>query len=445
MSQLSNIHSESQEVLSVSYHGWRTLQSHATTVSLLLALLLALSTSIPSVIGVSSKIDLPFSTSITLPIGEFETPEIPLIADSYTVRLESRYEISGTLPLTVSSEQDEIFMGDSISITYETHPFPLDLKLFIRTIVGDGDEVVFDEEEEVPLPPLQGLERYQTETITIPVELDLIGFPFTLLILLAVEADSQIPLSLFSERVQPTSDNIVFSEGSLSFTRTFTKSDGLGAKFESREIGLELTGNLFVSVLLEEIPFFRHDFPPIEIGRLSSTSPATYELLRLKTPIELEISASNEEVLVGDNFTIKGQFSPPTALNVQLQEMISSDWKMIDSVISTPEGTFRFDVNGADVGTHEFRFVHSGSEYTTETMSSVKTVTIRALPPPEIQLAEEREPIAPEQRPDQNQSPPSSLQTTQVPEGIPIFALLLIPIFAIVVVAAVAWRRRGPA
>ncbi len=144
------------------------------------------------------------------------------------MRESARYEISGTVPLTVSSEKDEISMGDSISITYETHPFPLDLRLFIRNIVEDADEIIFDEEEEVTLPPPQGLERYQTETITIPVELDLIGIPFTLLILLAVEADSQIPLSLSAERVQPTSDNIIFSEGSLSFTRTFTKSDGLG-------------------------------------------------------------------------------------------------------------------------------------------------------------------------------------------------------------------------
>lgn len=164
--------------------------------------------------------------------------------------------------------------------------------------------------------------------------------------------------------------------------------------------------------------------------------------MKLKTPVELEISASNEEVLEGDSFAITGQLSPPTSLSVQLQEKISSDWIMIDSSMSTPEGTFRFDVSGADVGTREFRFVHSGSEYTTETISRVRTVRVRA-PPPEIQPAEERGPIAPEQQPDQDQLPPSSLQPTQVPEGIPMLALVLIPISVIAVVIVIAWRRRS--
>ena len=151
----------------------------------------------------------------------------------------------------------------------------------------------------------------------------------------------------------------------------------------------------------------------------------------------------NEEVLEGDSFAITGQLSPPTSLDVQLQENRASGWITIDTAISTPDGTFRFDVSGADVGTHEFRFVHSGSEYTTETMSNVRAVTITA-PPPDIQPAEEGELIAPEQQPDQDQlPPPPSLPPTQVPEGIPIFALVLIPISAITVLTVIAWRRRS--
>jgi len=80
----------------------------------------------------------------------------------------------------------------------------------------------------------------------------------------------------------------------------------------------------------------------------------------------------------------------------------------------------------ARVGTREFRFEHSDSEFTTETFSSVKTVTIRVPPPPEIQLAEEREPIAPEQEPDQDEPPPPSLQSTRASVEITLFPLVLL-------------------
>lgn len=57
---------------------------------------------------------------MTVPIGEFETPEVQFVVDSYQIQFESRYQVAGSLPLTVSSDTDQISIGESVSLSYET-------------------------------------------------------------------------------------------------------------------------------------------------------------------------------------------------------------------------------------------------------------------------------------------------------------------------------------
>lgn len=351
---------------------------------LLLVSLLALATlQLPRVEAqLEVSLDLPFSVEIRQSIGELVTPDIP-VAESHVISLRTFYDISGSVPLSVESEKDRIFSQDTITMTFTATESQVDLEMFITLVVETAlGEPVYVREVKVPTIPIQVPRQYNTGEIPVNVPLSPVGIPLTVELTVQLQIDSALSVGISAERVEPSNTIVTFGQDSLSTTRTFSKSGGVGAKFEASSIEVIGTGVLLVSAGIAELPLFLHEFPPLQVESLSSgIHNLELEILKLRTPIEMTLSSSADRVPSDENFFLTAQLNPPIVSDVVLQErsIDGSAWVPVDIQISDASGLATFSLNRtAESGrpTREFRAISSEGEYTFAGESNSEEVEI---------------------------------------------------------------------
>ena len=327
--------------------------------------------------AVSKTTITPFSTRALATIGEVDIAQLRLVPAFRRIRLEVMYEMEGLIPLIMSTDKETIFPGDLLSVTFQTRQFPVNLNFSIRII--DGEQV-----QEIPIERAEG-ERvaafYAPGSLKTDPQLLLVGVGSNIAsISLATEINSRVSLTLIGHRVQPSSTTILFNETFQTTVRNF-KSEDVGANFELTQVGLELLGNLEVNVTTLTRGGFGFDLYTrnfsVEMSEFSSIRELSSDVLKLKTPIDLQISVSRGQLILGDSFTISGRVNPATSLQVDLQERTSlGNWRQFGSVMTTSQGTFTFVNSTNRPGTFTLRAVHLGSEYTTKTISDSKVLSV---------------------------------------------------------------------
>lgn len=335
---------------------------------------------------VDSSVYLPISINQVETIGEWEFP-FPL--GDYGIRLEIKFIGNSSIPISCFTDRDFISPGESITFSLSTSSTELNLESYLVVYIMDKGESVFSHEIIIPLPSLRTLDTFYSGSITIPVlPLEIAGIPIELSSCIGIDITSSISTQLKAEGLQPSVTEITFEEDRLTTNIVFTKPSDVGCRITADSIRLHFDGHLQVGIGLSILGFLtplKYDFSPLPLARFSTAPFITEtELVKLKTPINVEIGIHDESLELGESLTIYGEISPPVGdllINVLARE-VGGRWFTISATTTLADGSF--SVNWAPVGEGEYevKAYHSGSEFITEATSSTDRLLVAAPPKP---------------------------------------------------------------
>jgi hypothetical protein len=312
--------------------------------------------------GITGSTNVLVSVDSTQLIGEYT---FPWPFSDYKLSLRVRVATNPSLPIRYSSVRDLISIGESVTLQLDASPTTSELNSWLLVRLLKGSEVIRESTLEVPKIQMGVPGIQKTPAISIPVlPLHGVGIPLTIGFALRAEITTAVPLVVRAERLTPSTYRGIITEDVLSLRSPFMKGDGVGGRIILDKAGLNVDGRLFVSLTIIELPLVKYEFPPLSLYALSSESSVNRELLKLRTPLSVSLSAMKELAVLGDSLSLSGRVSPPAGgIKIDLvARKLGGYWFTARSTLTAPDGSFAISWSPTEAGEYEMRAYHGGGD-----------------------------------------------------------------------------------
>jgi len=349
---------------------------------LYIVVICTLITNVFNVTSIEGIVTIPISIDSVQVIGEYT---LPPPYSKYRILLKSRFYLKTTLRSHYSTDKDLIRPGESITLEMKLQKATTHIRLYIIFQLFKEEEQIMI--REIPLPEITHSIPSSTETPEIPISIPLhkFGIPITIVLYIRMRITSTVCFILSAEGLHPPEYILEFSENRMNHEVSFTKHTGIGARVILDTVALKFSGKLYVSLGILELPI-KYKFPPLPLLAFTTEKIVERELLKLKTPIMISMTASRNEVILGESVLFSGRASPEAeGIEVDLLvRRIGGDWSIVSTMATQPDGSFTIRWTPNQAGEYEIKIYHKGSDYTTEASSSI--VSVRVLRPAKFEV-----------------------------------------------------------
>lgn len=340
-------------------------------------LILSYFLSIDPVFATSDSTTLTFSESSTQTIGTWE----PWLT-GLRIELSTTLVIEGSSTITWSVNKDFISSGESVNLNLGLTSANYDpsLLIHVKIIKKSNSATLVDKTLELPFPstPLPG--SLYSPKISVPIiPFELIGVPAELSLQAQLYLDSDFLINLVTYGVDPSQKSFIYSS-STSKEERFIKNTGVGAAFTISRTGISLEGSILISagITIASLPTpLSYSFSSVPISWGNLFFQQSYELCKLSTPIELQISSNKDVINKGEPLIITGSSNP--LLTTASLDLYCNNINQ-KSFTTNQNGVYSVEWSSSRSGIYSFYVIAQDSEYVQESISDSISIRVNEAP-----------------------------------------------------------------
>lgn len=319
----------------------------------------------------------------------------------YYIELYAIPSFEGSNTVSWSTDRDSMSPGETLSLTTSLEEGEYDCRMDFRVVVKKKStgKTIIDKTKGKDIGSIDVPGSFSSRQIPIIIPLELIGIPAELTVTFQLSTSTDYLMSLSTYGLDPKTESLRY-ESSTSMTSRFSKSSGLGSEIYLKSAGVEVKGNIIVSLRLSVtgVPLpFKKEIGSIPIGEWEEIIPQDVKMILLKTPIEITASLSSETVELGESVELRGSVEPPSRGMVV---KVIMDGTVIDTAETLGDGSFKFVFSPIDSGSFSVIVRSTETKYSTVGESQPIQLEVNKPPlesEPETETETETEPEAKEE------------------------------------------------